>query len=302
MSLRVNPDLNLGLANSLDTLNQQENLALQQLSSGKSVNAPSDNPQATANYIENQAAAGENDQYTQSINSLQGNLQTADSALNTVVTSLSQAISLGVEGANGTLSATQRAALATQVDNLQQQVLLAANQSYQGVYLFGGTASTTPPYATSGTAPSGVVYNGNTKTNSIELAPGETAQVNLPGSQIFNGAGADVFQALKDLSAGLNANNQTAVASAVTEAQNAFNGVSEQRTFYGATLQRMQNMDTFLSTEQVQFSQQANNLVAANLPQVAANLSQVETSRQALLDAESRLLGQPNLFQYLPNG
>lgn len=300
MSLRVNPNLSLGLANALDQLNQQESAVLQQLNSGKSVNAPSDNPAALAAYIENQAAAGQNDQYSQSIGSVQGGLQTADAALNTVVTSLGQAISLATEGANGTLSATQRQALATQVDNLQQQVLLAANQSYQGVYLFGGTASTTPPFAVNNLSPSGVSYQGNNGVNSIELAPGETAAMNVPGNQIFTNAAGDTFQALKDLSTALNANNQSGVAAAVTEVQNAFNAVGEQRTFYGATLQRMQTVENFLSTEKVQFSQQANQLVAADIARTASNLSQLEIDRQALVQTEGKVIGQANLFDYMP--
>lgn len=300
MSLRVNPNPSLNLANSLDQLNQQESTALQQLSSGQSVNEPADNPAALAALIQNHAAAGQTDQYTQSIASVQGALQTADAALNTVVTSLGQALSLATEGANGTLTATQRQSIASQVDNLQQQILLAANQSYQGSYIFGGTASTAPPFVANSASPSGVSYAGNNGVNSIELAPGQTAAINKPGDQIFNVAGADVFQALKDLSNALNANNQTAVATAATEVQNAFNAVGVQRTFYGATLQRLQTMDTFLSTEKVELSQQATQLVGADMAQVATNLSHLQVQRQALVQAESQVLGQPNLFQYMP--
>lgn len=299
MSLRVNPNLSLGMADALDQLNEQESAVLQQLNSGKSVNAPSDNPAVLAAYIENQAAAGQDDQYSQSISSVQGGLQSADAALNTVVTSLGQAISLAAEGANGTLSSTERQALAAQVENLRQQVLLAANQSYQGVYLFGGTASTTPPFAANSLSPSGVSYQGNNVVNSIELAPGQTAAINVPGSQIFSNSAGNAFQALNDLSNALNANDQNAVAAAGVEVQKAFNAVGVQRTFYGATLQRMQIMDNFLSTEKVQLSQQANQLVAADMAKTVSTLSQLEIQRQALAQAEGKILGQRNLFDYM---
>lgn len=299
-SLRVNPNPAPQLLENLQSLQQQQNQALAELSSGLAVSQPSDNPAATAAYIENRAAAGATDQYQQSSSMLQNQLSVADASLNTVVQTLSQAISLATEGANGTMSASQRQALAMQTTNLQQQVLQAANQTYQGVYLFGGTASTAPPYVLNATSPSGVQYAGNNNSNSVQLGPGQNVQVNLPGSQIFNTSGADVFQALHDLTAALNANSASAIQAAGAEVQSAFQAVTTQRTFYGATQQRLQSLDTFLSTESVQLSQQAATLAGANMAQVATQLSQNQVASQATMNAESKLLSQPNLFSYLP--
>ncbi|MGH9533824.1 MAG: flagellar hook-associated protein FlgL [Terriglobales bacterium] len=299
-SLRVNPNPAPELLANLQTVQQEQNQSLAELSSGLALTQPSDNPAAMAAYIENNAALAENDQYTQSSSTLQNQLSVADSSLNTVVQSLSQAISLATEGATSTLGASQRQALAAQVNNLQQQVLEAANQSYQGVYLFGGTDSTTPPYVASGSSPSGVQYVGNTETNSVQLGPGQSITVNQPGSQIFNASGADVFQALDDLATALNANDTAGVQAAGAEVQSAFQAVSTQQTFYGATTQRLQSLDTFLSTEQVQLSQQATTLAGANMPQVATALSQEEVTNQATTSAEAEMLEQPDLFSYLP--
>ncbi|MGH9490287.1 MAG: hypothetical protein ACRD17_07215, partial [Terriglobales bacterium] len=164
-SLRVNPNPTPQLLENLQTVQRQENQNLAELSSGLAVTQPSDNPAAMAAYIENQMASAAADQYAQSSNTLQNQLSVAGSSLNTVVESLSQAISLATEGATGTLSASQRQALGEQVANLQQQVMEAANQSYEGVYLFGGTKSTTAPYVTNVGSPSGVSYVGNNNTN-----------------------------------------------------------------------------------------------------------------------------------------
>lgn len=298
-SLRVNPNPTPQLLENLQTVQQQENQNLAELSSGLAVTQPSDNPAAMAAYIENQMASAAADQYTQSSNTLQNQLSVAGSSLNTVVESLSQAISLATEGATGTLSASQRQALGEQVANLQQQVMEAANQSYEGVYLFGGTNSTTAPYVADASSPSGVSYVGNNNTNSVTLGPGQDIQVNLPGSQIFNSGGADVFQALHDLANALNTNNASAAQTAGTEVEAAFQAVSAQQTFYGTTTQRLESLDTFLSTEQVQFSQQAENLAGANIAQVTTQLNQEEVTSQATMSAEAKILSQPDLFSYL---
>lgn len=299
-SLRVNPNPTPQLLENLQTVQRQENQNLAELSSGLAVTQPSDNPAAMAAYIENQMASAAADQYTQSSNTLQNQLSVAGSSLNTVVESLSQAISLATEGATGTLSASQRQALGEQVANLQQQVMEAANQSYEGVYLFGGTKSTTAPYVTDPSSPSGVTYVGNNNTNSVMLGPGQNVQVNLPGSQIFNRSGADVFQALHDLASALSANNASAVQTAGAEVETAFQAVSAQQTFYGTTTQRLESVDTFLSTEKVQFSQQAENLAGANIAQVTTQLNREEVASQATMSAEAKILSQPDLFSYLP--
>ena len=87
------------------------------------------------------------DQFLTNISDAQGKLQAADSALNNAVQVLTTAITVGTEGANGTMSTSDRQALAQQVQGLQQQMLGLANTSYQGVYVFAGTNVTSPPFA-----------------------------------------------------------------------------------------------------------------------------------------------------------
>jgi len=91
------------------------NTALQQVSTGKSVSVPSDNPAAAAAMVQNTIETGDVDQYTQNVSTLQTTVQSASSALSSVVTSLTQAVSLGTEGANGTNSSADLQALAQQV-------------------------------------------------------------------------------------------------------------------------------------------------------------------------------------------
>ena len=55
-------------------------------------------------------------------------LQSADSALSNINSTLTTAISLANQMANGTLNATQRSAAAQQVQTLHDQVLAAANK------------------------------------------------------------------------------------------------------------------------------------------------------------------------------
>ena len=113
--MRVNPNPLPDLLAALNQNQQQLNTDQQQIASGQSVNLPSDNPAAAAGLVQNADQTSQADQFLRSMGSVQGEMQSADSTLSSVVTALQRAISLGVEGANGTLSDGDRAAIAQEV-------------------------------------------------------------------------------------------------------------------------------------------------------------------------------------------
>jgi flagellar hook-associated protein 3 len=126
----------------------QQNLsaALLQVSTGLRVNQLSDDPAASASLVTSLATSANVDQYTSNVTSVLSQMQTADSAISSIVTSLNSAVTLGAEGATGTVSTANREAIATQVEGLLTNIVGAANTSFQGAFLFGGTASSTPPF------------------------------------------------------------------------------------------------------------------------------------------------------------
>ena len=297
MALRVDPNLAPDLLSAIEISLEQQNTAIQQLASGRSVNAPSDNPAATAALIINQTQAGQNDTFQRNINSLQGMYQTADSTLSAAVQLMTKAISLGTEGANGTMTASNRQAIAAEIQGIQSQMVGIANTPYQGEYLFSGTAVHTPPYVLNSSSPSGVTYQGDTNTNSVEVLNGQSLQLNVPGSQIFSNAGGDVFGSLQQLITALQTG--TGIDAANTAVQNAFQQLNQQRVFYGNALNQLSSATSFLNTENVQLTRQQNNLIAVDPAKAATNLSQAELQSEAVLATTNKVLNQPNLFSYL---
>ena len=294
--MRINPNPLPDLLAALSQNEQEINTDLAEISSGQSVNVPSDNPASAALLVQNADQTAEADQYLRSISSVQGELQNADSALSSVVTALQRAISLGVEGANGTVNAADRQAIATQVQGIQSQLVSLANLSYQGSYVFAGTATQTAPYVLDTSSPSGVTYVGNSEVNSITVGDSFTIQTNLPGSQLFSGSGNDVFQAVQDLITGLQSGNN--ISGAVSELNSAYDSINQQRVFYGNQVEQLQSQTTFLNSETTQLAEQQDTLGAADLPSVITNLASAQTSRQATLEAVAETQ-QTNLFNYL---
>ena len=297
MSTRVNPNILPDLLSSIEQAQQGQHTAVQQMATGRSVNNLSDNPASAAGLVINDALASEAGQFVSNASDAQSKLQAADSALSNATQVLTTAITVGAEGANGTLSTANRQALAQQVQGLQQQMLGLANTAYEGVYIFGGTEVTSQPFVSDTSSPAGVQYQGNAGVTSVQVGEGQSVQTNVAGNQLFLNSSGNVFQALNDLASALTSGN--GIAAANTEVQQAFSQLSTQRVTYGNALSQLQSAQNFLSQEQVDLSTQQNQLVGANLTQVVANESQSQVDLEAALSATGQILNLPNLLSYL---
>jgi flagellar hook-associated protein 3 FlgL len=296
--MRVDPNM---VPDMLAAIQQSEatlSTALQQVATGKSVNVPSDNPTAAAEMVQNTIETASVDQYTQNVSGVLSTVQSADSALSSVVSSLTQAVSLGTEGANGTNSAANQQQIAVQVQGILSSVLSQANSSYQGAYLFAGTASTTEPYTADPSSPSGYTYNGNNDVNSVQVGDKLSVQVNLPGSQIFSNSSANVLGSLSSLVSALQSGNTAAIGSATNAVSSALSYVSQQRVVYGNAESQLNAQDTYLQQETVTLASQANSLVGVDEATAATNLSQAETANSAALAAAAKVLPD-TLLNYL---
>jgi flagellar hook-associated protein 3 FlgL len=296
--MRVNPDPYPDLLAAVAETQQRIQTDEQEIASGLSVNVPSDNPAAAASLVQNSDQTSQADQFERSMGSVQGEFENADAALNSITTALQQAITLGVEGANGTVNSADRAALTNQVQGIQSQLLSLVNLSYQGNFVFAGTNTQTAAYVLAASSPSGVIYQGNTGVNSVTLGSHFSLQTNVPGSQLFSAPGSDMFQSIQDLINGLESGNSTAIATAVTEVGIAMNYVDEQSTFYGNALSQLNAQQTYLSGETTQLAQQENTIGGADLTNVISNLTTSQTSLEATLQAMGQT-SQVDLFDYL---
>jgi flagellar hook-associated protein 3 FlgL len=296
--MRVNPNMAPDVLAAIWQTQAQENTALQQVSTGKRVNVPSDDPLAAAQMVGNQDQTNRADQYLQNIDTLTNQLQTADAAVGSAVQSVTQAITLGVQGSTGTLSNANRLQIVQNLLGIQSQLVQLANTSVGGSYLFGGTATTAPPYTLDPASPSGVTYNGNSGTNTVQVADGLNLQTNMPGSQLFQNSAGDVFGSLQNLITALQSGTATAAETATNQLRTAFDSLTGQRIFYGNAVNQLNSTQTFLQQEQVTLKSQANNLVGADITKAATDLTQATTAHDAALAAAAKIL-PTSLLDYL---
>ena len=295
--MQINPNMTPTILSDMHQSQAALNTALQQVATGLSVSVPSDNPTASAAMVQNTIDTGNIDQYKQNVSTVLSTMQSASSVLSNVVTALTQAVSLGTEGANGTNSAANMQAIITQVQGVLSSVVSKANTSAGGTFLFGGN-STTAPYTADSSSSTGYTYNGTNGVSSVAVGDRLSVQVSLPGSQIFSNSSNNVLGALNALVTALQSGNSSAISTATTAVNSSISFVSQQQAFYGNAENQLNSQETFLQQDTVTLASQATNLVGVDLATAATNLTHAETANSAAMAAVAKVM--PNtLLNYL---
>lgn len=298
--MRVDPNYASGLVVSLN----KSTLSLQQLttelSSGLRVSKLSDDPVAAGRASLLSSAISRDDSFVQTAASTQSLMRVADSALGSVVTQLTSALSLAVGGNSGTASPSDLSALSQQLSGLRDQVVSLANTSYQGTYIFSGSQGSVQPYTVdTSTSPATSTYSGDSYVGTVTTANGQHIQTGLAGSAVFSAAGADVMAALNNLIADFGSGAVSA--SAATDVgilKTALSNVSQQRSVLDSSLSRLDSASTYAQMDAINRTAAASALVAADPVAVATQLSSAVTQNQALMSVISTVEKQ-SLFDYI---
>jgi flagellar hook-associated protein 3 FlgL len=302
--MRVDPSYVSNLVGSLDQAQANEQQLTAELSSGVSITSLSQNPVAAGENVLLLNQIQQDDSFTQSSNLVTGGLQVADSTLGSVVSQLTQAISLATSANNGTMNASDVKAVGSQISGILDEVESLANTNYQGQYIFAGGQTSTTPFTTSNTTSPGITtYNGDQDVNYLSTPNGQKIQLNVPGSQIFQGTGANnVFGALNALVADY-ATGAVNTSQAVSDTQaldTALNYVSQQRVTIDNSITQVTAASDAITSDQMQLTSAQTNLMQADVGVVSTQLSLSETQQTALEDVISELDSSSNsLFSKL---
>jgi flagellar hook-associated protein 3 FlgL len=286
-----------------------------QISTGKRVNQPSDDPTAAAQERLRTSELSGIKGSQSSVASAQTALNSSESSLEGVRSVLSRANELALSGANGTLSQDDRNAIANEIDQLIKSAKDSMNTKVGDSYIFSGAKSDTAPY----TDATGDTYQGDAgallrdggagvvlQTNPAFVPVGGGATVPLTAASILGNGSASgdgrVLDALTQLSAHLRGGttadlqaiqstdlqaikaNQTAVSSAVS----AIGAMSNRATAAASRLEDLEDTAT----------QSIDDLTGVDLAKAITDYSAQSAAYQASLKVGAQII-QPSLLQFL---
>jgi flagellar hook-associated protein 3 FlgL len=282
-----------GLQAALGRVQRQQ----EKLATGKEISRPSDDPGGTVAALTYRSDIRRSEQYSRNSQNGLDWLGTADSTMSGMMTMVQRARDLTLQGANASMSADERNAIAAEMDTLRQGLIGMANTTYLDRPIFGGTAGnatgTTVAYDANGN------YQGDNGQVLRNVAPGVQVAVNVNGPQVFGTGATGLFNALNQISADLRSNNAPALTQtdlgnldvAMTQLQNT-------HAVVGARYDRVQSMKTLAENTMLNLKNGLSSVEDADLPKTITDLQLQQVSYQAALAATAKVI-QPSLVDFL---
>jgi flagellar hook-associated protein 3 FlgL len=296
--MRVDPNISSLMTAGIDSSEQALESSIQQVSTGQRVSVPSDDPYAMAADIQSLAASASVDSYTRNGNAVLSQVQMADSVLSNVVSEMTQAVTLGTEGADGSMNSQNRASVASQVQGILSNIVSQANTSFNGVSLFAGTATPASVFVPDTSSPDGYSYQGNDDVDQATIGDGLKVATNIPGDQIFTNPGGSVLGSLSQLVTALNSGSTDDIATATAAVSSALTQVSSARMNYAVTVNQINSQESYLSQETISLSSQQQSLTGIDMATAISNMTQAQTAHSAVLAAAAKVL-PTSLLDYL---
>lgn len=300
---RVTPDMvQRSLVSTLQDLTDRITTSQQQVSTGKRITQPSDDPIGTQRAIQLSGSLAGTQQYKTTVSDAQGWLQTSDDALGQIGDVINRVHELTVQGGNDATSPQARQSIALEIDQLIASVKQTANASYDGVHVFSGTATTTAPYSTASDA-----YAGDGGKIFRTIGPGVTVQVNTDlGSVLGSGStpssDGKLIDTLRSISAHLKSGTtadadalRTTDLAALDSNQDSLNNA---RATVGATVNRLTAATSRLSDIEVTTQKVLSDTQDADLAQSILQLTSQQNALQAALKSGASVI-QPSLLDFL---
>jgi flagellar hook-associated protein 3 FlgL len=274
------------------------NRAQQQVSSGRRVTRPADDPTGAASITRLRASVADIDSFTRGIADARTWLAVQDTALQSASRVLARAKELATQAVNGAQNGASRDAIATELEGIRDQLAALANTTQQGQSVFGGF-TTTAVDVTAGAA----TYVGSPAGTSVlrQVSPEQVVSVNTDGAHVFGfaaGAGLDVFTTLAQLATAVRAGDTAAIGThsstldaRAADVRNALGGV-------GSRTALLEGLENALGDRKLSLTEQQSSIEDADAASAAIELSRAAQSYDAALAAVART-AQISLLDFL---
>ncbi|MGD0152385.1 MAG: flagellar hook-associated protein FlgL [Thermacetogeniaceae bacterium] len=290
------------LQNNLASLQNAQN----QMSSGKTVSEPSDNPVATSRIMTLNSSLAAQDRYNSNIGDAENFLSISDTALGSLSSSLQNIRNLMLQGGTDTTTADDRAAIGEQVDQIISQMVEDGNSMNGSQYMFGGYSTSSQPLTRNGDA---ITYNGDGGQIDYPLAQGVQMSVNTDGNSLFqvsasaasSGPGnSDLFNTLIEIKNDLKSNTNVSdlTGTLLTKLDDISSQVLSLRSVVGAKTNRLDAAKSRNETDKTAMTTVLSSLQDVDVAQASVEYSEKSYVYQAALATAAKVL-TPSLVDYL---
>ncbi len=273
-----------------------------QLSSGRRMVQPADDPAGSEQAINLKALLAEAAQYKKNGDAARSRLEMEETALVQAGDILQRVRELAVRGLNGTQSAAERTAIALEVRQRLSDLLAVANtRDANGEFLFGGFyRGAAEAFVDNGGG--SFSYNGDQGQRQLQISRSHQVAVGDHGADVFLGISASgggvqsAFETLYDLAVSLEANNPTQAS--LNDVDAALGRVLEIRARVGARLNAIDSQQQAYESLSLTLEEQLSDVQDLDYADAVSRLNRQMLALQAAQQTYTRVQGL-SLFDFL---
>lgn len=322
MSIRVTQSMmNTQLLRNISTNLGRMNILQDQLSTGRKINKPSDDPVGITFALRYRSELDATKQYEKNVGSALSQLEYMDTTIGQAGDVMQRVRELLVRGSNSTFEQSSLDAIKIEISQLYNQMVEIGNSQFNGKTMFNGELTDDKPYPVTelgaaidpaATPPVLKAYHVNTDTGAInyELSAGMTMKVNMTGSEIFGAAlsptatqaeieaSDNVFVLLQRAHDMLEASDQEGLSNMLGQIDSRMQTMLTKRSEVGARYNRLEIIQDRLSDITLNLKTVQASVEDADIAAVITNLKTEENIYQASLSVGAQLI-RPSLVDFL---
>ena len=285
------PSQHLQSMDSLSAAQSRMARLQEKVSSGKAFQRASEDPSAVQSALKLSSAQKRNAQAALNIDTGLLRLQTAQIQVDSVTENLLRAQSIVRQGQLASTTASERAALAAEIDVILGGLRVAANSDFAGRQLFAGTSAAATAYDASGN------YLGDTNQVLARIDSDSTVRTELNGTEVFGVGAANAFATLTSISSNLINDPGSLAADETALNANVATAVNAQVTI-ASRINQLNGLGQLIADKDVSLTGALSNVQDTDLMKTIMELTLEQTGYQAALQATASVM-QPSLMDFL---
>jgi flagellar hook-associated protein 3 FlgL len=308
MSTRITSSMTTrSVLSDLNRIAAQQDLTRRQMSSGKAITKPSDDPYGAARAMSLRTDLAGVKQHQRNVDEAQSWMSATSTTLSSITDLAQKARELTVQGATDTLPQSGRDAIADQIDQLIAGMKQEGNATYDGRYVLGGSRTNTPPYdatltRTDPSVATNDAYSGDAASQLREIGPGVTLAVNVHGDEVLGGASGstgNLLGVLRDIATHLRSGDTAALGGGDIKAvSDQIDNLLAVQARVGAGMNRLDTASSRLAQIEESTTSMLSNTEDADMAEVITNYSTQQAVYQSALNAGARIV-QTSLLDFL---
>lgn len=265
----------------------------QQITDGRRISRPSDDPFGAGQVMGFDTQLADVRRFQANANESMDFMNAADSALDSVTSALQRIREKATQAINGTNNPADLQNIATEIMQLKEVVRDGLNAQHGEQFIFGGTASDTPPF------PSGSNnYAGTGNAMNRRIGPGQSVQINVPGDAVLGPNGTNTLDVIDQLVADITGGNSTGMSAGLASVIAQTNQALDVRTQLGASVSRLETTQARLGISEERLLAARSEVADVDPTEAYLEFTQQQTMYQAALAAGTRIM-QTSILDFI---